>query len=50
MLEFLVCTIKLEPKSKIDFKLVLNLKLETQNRNNNNKNKKEFVTCVVDRN
>jgi hypothetical protein len=33
MLEFLVCTIQLEPKSKIDFNLVLDLNLETQNRN-----------------
>jgi hypothetical protein len=33
MLEFLVSTIQLEPKSKIDFNLVLDLNLETQNRN-----------------
>jgi hypothetical protein len=35
MLEFIACAIKLEPQSKIDLNLVLNLNSETQNRNQN---------------
>jgi hypothetical protein len=48
MLEFLVCAIKLEPRSKTDLNLVLNLKLETQNRNKNRRKDKAYEPLWVE--
>jgi hypothetical protein len=42
MLEFIACAIKLEPQSKIDLNLVLNLNSETQNREPGNIKQKKM--------